>query len=80
MEETLETLRKELPETVSVEIRGEGRSSFIYAVCSKAAVEFSFSEDGCWVEYWQGENNSPEKENTFLRIEDAFNSIKDWLL
>ena len=74
-------LAKLTPFVESIELKGTGDSSFIYAVANARSVEISIDDGGYWVEYWEDldEDSKPTNEQTFKSTEKLEESVKTWL-
>ncbi len=62
-----------------VQIRGEGKKSFIYASVDGRTIELSKADDGIWVWFCDGNNESSEYDKTFPNYEMALKAVRDWL-
>ena len=64
-------------------IRGSGSAQFLYVSGGARSVEVSFDQNNAvWVEFWsdsKDETASAACEETFVNIEHAEKSIRDWL-
>ncbi|MCO7225427.1 hypothetical protein [Pleionea sp. CnH1-48] len=83
MLDRLKTLVENLaPFSETIEQKGDGNSSFIYATSNEKSVEVSVDEGMYWVEYWDNsdESSSSVKEQTFQDIEKLEISVKAWLI
>ena len=69
------------PQFEKVCIRGQGASSFVYAVNKGRAVEISEDNGGFWLEFWEksdDEDAAPVKEMTVDSCEQAVQETKRW--
>ena len=62
-----------------VNIRGDGAAQFIYATNDARSLEISQSEDGVWIEFWQGEDELAIHEVTVSSFDEAVHSSNEWL-
>jgi hypothetical protein len=63
-------------------LKGQGVSSFIYAVNHGRAVEISEENGGFWLEFWEkndDEDAAPVKESTVETSRDAVDNALGWL-
>ncbi len=80
-ESELNAVVKNLKMVASVaDVRGEGASSFVFAEANARAIELSSSVDGVWVEYWQGDIETPDHECLFHTYEAATLDARQWLI
>ena len=52
-------------------IRGEGAAQYLFARSEHGAIELSESNDGVWVEFWRGDDDSPAAERIFSGYDGA---------
>ena len=76
----LEYMKKRLESQCKVDIRGSGKSQFIFAKNNTGAVEISGNEDGIWVKFWKGDSEIPIKDETFKDFASAINASMVWLV
>ena len=62
---------------VTIAIRGNDRSRFVYAERNNYAIELSKSVEGWWVEFWENEQVAAER--TYSSCIDAVSASKSWL-
>jgi hypothetical protein len=65
-----------------VVLKGQGSSSFVFAVNKGRAVEISEDDGGLWLEFWEksdDEDASPVKEMTVDSCEKAVQETTRWL-
>lgn len=65
-----------------VVLKGQGSSSFVFAVNKGRAVEISEDDGGLWLEFWESsddEDASPVKEMTVDSCEKAVQETTRWL-
>lgn len=65
-----------------VSLKGQGRSSFVFATNNGRAVEISEHDGGYWLEFWErseDEDAAPVKELTVTAAQDAIRVSMDWL-
>lgn len=76
----LEKVAEQLKDSASlVDIRGDGAAQFIFAVNGSRALEISQSEEGVWIEFWQGEDESPAQGITVSSYDEAVIAAIEWL-
>ena len=76
----LEYYARELGRISEVSIRGSGESSFLYARSNVGAVELSSSKSGLWIEFWKGDKDVSEKDETVYTRYEALLHATRWLL
>jgi hypothetical protein len=77
-----EILDELTPHLEKVCLKGQGVSSFVYAVNKDRAVEISEDNGGFWLEFWENgedEDAPPVKELTVGTGEDAVQNAIRWL-
>jgi hypothetical protein len=77
-----EVLDKLTPHLETVCLKGQGLSSFVYAVNHGRAVEISEKNGGFWLEFWEkseDEDAAPVKELTVETGKDAVANALHWL-
>ena len=62
----------------AVHVRGEGKGLFLFAVRDRRSLELARSDDGVWVEFWDGED-APVRDVTYSALLDAVDAARDWL-
>jgi len=60
-------------------IRGDDAAQFLFAAARGRAIELSKSDAGIWVEFWDGNADSPNHESTFDSYESAVHDVSRWL-
>ncbi len=70
------------PHLESVRLKGQGVSSFVYAINNDRAVEISEDNGGFWLEFWdksEDEDAPPVKELIVATVKDAVRNAIQWL-
>jgi hypothetical protein len=62
-----------------VEVRGDGRARFLYAVTAERAVEMAECDGGWWVELWRNEEDKAVRESTVRDVIEATAAAMRWL-
>ena len=82
MLDDLETVtQRSKPYAKSVELRGEGPASFIFATGNGRAVEISIDDGAYWVEYWNDldEDSLAAFEKTLVSADELEDSLRGWI-
>jgi len=75
--ERLSIARDRLLPTTS-EVRGSGKSAFLYITGPAGSAELSEDADCVWVEFWLSEADYPERNSTFESYAEAIPALQNW--
>lgn len=70
-----------LPFAETIELKGSGKSAFLYMTGNGKSVEVSLDGNSFWVEYWDclDEDAEPVGENSIAAVEIVEKSVIEWL-
>jgi hypothetical protein len=60
------------------EVRGHGSALFVFAESNARCIELCRSNEGWWVEFWEGDQVGTER--TYTSRESAVQDGRDWLV
>ncbi len=76
----LEKVAEKLKGSASlVNIRGDGIAQFIFAANAARSLEISQSDEGVWIECWEGHAETPNREMTVSTFDEAIIAAVSWL-
>ncbi len=76
----LEKVVQQLKDSVAlVEIWGDSAGQFIFANNGVRSLEISQCDEGIWLEFWDGEDESPTHELIVSSYDEATDAAVKWL-